>query len=308
MAMARIRIGTASWTDPGFVADWYPPKLSASRRLPWYAGHFNYVEVNSTFYAIPAAKTVERWCHETPSGFLFDLKLPKALSRHAMDPKFLPPDLRPKVSLERGKVKLSPATEQLITDRFLQETAPLKHASKLGALLLQLSPSFGPNEHELAEFDSLWSHLSGYTVSVELRNRHWTTDGQFADTIDYFKTRRLTLVLVDGPQSEHFSVLPAFDCITNPALGYLRLHGRNEQGYIRGRSVAERFDYDYGENEIQEIAARIRKLEKEVDEIHIVANNNRSNFAPKLAARLQQLLGLKEALQTALAEQQGKLF
>ena len=48
-----LRIGTASWTDLGFVEDWYPPKLPASRRLRWYAERFNYVEVNATFYAIP---------------------------------------------------------------------------------------------------------------------------------------------------------------------------------------------------------------------------------------------------------------
>src|SRR3982750_3305658 len=85
---ADIRIGTASWTDPGFVADWYPPKLPASSRLRWYAEHFNYVEVNATFYAIPNIRTVERWCYETPDDFLFDVKLPKLLSRHSMEAKF----------------------------------------------------------------------------------------------------------------------------------------------------------------------------------------------------------------------------
>jgi uncharacterized protein YecE (DUF72 family) len=51
-----IRVGTASWTDPGFVADWYPRGLPAPARLGWYAGHFDYVEVNSSFYAIPTQK------------------------------------------------------------------------------------------------------------------------------------------------------------------------------------------------------------------------------------------------------------
>ena len=110
----KILVGTASWTDPGFVADWYPPRLPASQRLRWYAEHFNFVEVNSTFYALPQAKMVERWCRETPDDFVFDLKLPKALSRHAMDPKFLPPDLRRKVPVSGGKVQLTPASEELM--------------------------------------------------------------------------------------------------------------------------------------------------------------------------------------------------
>ena len=65
------RIGTSSWADPEFVRDWYPPKLPAAARLGWYAQHFDYVEVNSTFYAIPVKKVVNRWDSETPSNFLF---------------------------------------------------------------------------------------------------------------------------------------------------------------------------------------------------------------------------------------------
>src|SRR3954469_25751462 len=103
-----VRIGTASWTDPGFVADWYPPKLPAHARLRWYAERFDYVEVNATFYAIPLARTVERWCSETPDDFLFDIKLPKVLSRHAMRAKFLPPDLRTQVPREGEYIKLTP--------------------------------------------------------------------------------------------------------------------------------------------------------------------------------------------------------
>ena len=108
-----IRIGTASWTDPGFVEDWYPPKLPASQRLRWYAEHFNYVEVNATFYAIPNIRTVERWCYETPDDFLFDVKLPKLLSRHSMDAKFLPPDLRSRLTIQGTKVELTAQSEAL---------------------------------------------------------------------------------------------------------------------------------------------------------------------------------------------------
>ena len=49
----RILIGTSSWADPGFVDEWYPPGMAARDRLAWYADRFEYVEVNSSFYAIP---------------------------------------------------------------------------------------------------------------------------------------------------------------------------------------------------------------------------------------------------------------
>jgi uncharacterized protein YecE (DUF72 family) len=304
-----ILIGTASWTDPGFVEDWYPPKLPASQRLRWYAEHFNFVEVNATFYALPQAKIVARWCNETPENFVFDMKLPKVLSRHAMDAKFLPVDLRASVPQRSGRIELTPRSQELIARRFLREIEPLREAGKLGALLLQLSPAFRPKDHQLGELDSLWQTFEGHTVAVELRNRDWAIGEQLDRTVAYFKKHQKTLVLVDAPASEHFTIMPSFDRVTNPGLGYLRLHGRNEEGYIKGRSVAERFDYDYGEEEVKEIAARIRELEKEVEELHVVANNNRSNYAPKLAKRLQELLRVGEELRKKLAAaQQQDLF
>ena len=66
---------------------------------------------------------------------------------------------------------------------------------------------------------------------------------------------------VDAPKSDHFMVMPSdVDEVTNPDVAYLRLHGRNAKGYISGKTVAARFDYDYTENEIAEVAQRSRKL------------------------------------------------
>ena len=157
---SRILIGTASWTDPGFVADWYPPKLPSSKRLRWYAEHFNFVEVNATFYALPQAKIVERWCNETPDDFVFDVKLPKVLSRHAMGANFLPLDLRASVPQRAGRIELTPRSQELIARRFLREIEPLREARKLGALLLQLGPAFRPKDHQLGELDSALGMLS----------------------------------------------------------------------------------------------------------------------------------------------------
>src|SRR5215207_3653236 len=91
----RILVGTSSWADPGFVKEWYPPKLSAKERLPWYAQHFELVELNSSFYAIPDRSTVHGWVDATPPGFKFDVKAHRALSRHSAQVESLPPDLRP---------------------------------------------------------------------------------------------------------------------------------------------------------------------------------------------------------------------
>ena len=287
----ETRIGTASWTDPGFVEDWYPPRLPASARLRWYAENFNYVEVNATFYAIPNSRTVERWCIETPDDFKFDVKLPKLLSRHAMQAKFLPPDLRSQLETKGANVVLDRRAEELVTERLLREIKSLFETKKFGAFLLQLSPSFRPKTHRLEELDSLRDFLAPHPLAVELRNRDWVVGPRCQETIDFFASRKLTFVLVDAPDSEHFTVMPGMNCVTNPNLGYIRFHGRNEAGYIKGRTVAERFDYDYSDREVQELAQRARELETEVSELHLVANNNRSNYAPRLAERLQRSLG-----------------
>lgn len=302
--MGEIRIGTASWTDPGFVEDWYPKELRAADRLRWYAEHFDLVEINSTFYALPALSSIKRWCDETPDGFLFDVKLPKVLSRHSMQVKFLPPELRSRVETEKDVVKLTPATERLVATRLLQLFEPMRDAGKVGVFLLQMSPAFRPKTHKLSELDTIAELFSSHPLAVELRNRDWVTPERFQETVNYFKQRRLTLVLVDAPESEHFTVMPGFDSVTDERLGYFRLHGRNAEGYIKGRSVAERFDYDYSPDEVNEIAERLRKVDKEVERLHVIANNNRSNYAPKLAEALRQQIGLREELQRRLAERQ----
>ena len=90
----RILVGTSSWADPGFIRDWYPPDLPAAERLPYYAAHFELVELNSSFYSIPTASLVQRWCDQTPPRFIFDVKLHRLLSRHSTELKFIPPSWR----------------------------------------------------------------------------------------------------------------------------------------------------------------------------------------------------------------------
>ncbi len=283
-----IRIVTSSWADPEFVRDWYPPKLPAAARLGWYAQHFDYVEVNSSFYAIPGQKVVQRWDTETPSNFLFDVKLHGLLSRHVVKAAALPPDIRRDAETNpRGSVILTPELERAVAQRFREEIAPLREAGKLGALLLQLSPSFSPRKHRLNELDDLIAFFRHDKLAVELRNRDWLAPPNREQTLSFFRSNHLPLVLVDAPESEHFTVMQTENNITDPRLAYLRLHGRNERGYIGGKSVAERFDYDYSGAEISGIAARLTELATQARDVHVAFNNNRSHYAPKAALRLK---------------------
>jgi uncharacterized protein YecE (DUF72 family) len=286
----KILVGTASWTDPGFVADWYPKKVSASDRLRWYAEHFNLVEVNSSFYRVPVRRFVERWCDQTPPGFVFDVKLHRLLSRHSTGPELLPKDLRAKAVVQHDKVELTPALEEAVIERFLDAIEPFESAGKLGALLLQLSPSFRPRSNQLSELDHLVNLLKGHQLAIELRNRKWVTDEQLPETEAWFKRHKVTFVMVDAPADPHFMIMPRIDVVTNPKLAYLRAHGRNARGYIAGRSVAERFAYDYSKKELEEMAQRAAKVVRHADQMHLIYNNNASNFAPKAASAMQKIL------------------
>src|SRR5688572_14121276 len=163
--MGRILVGTSSWADPGFVAEWYPPDLPARDRLPWYAERFEAVEVNSTFYAVPGMTQVRRWAELTPPDFTFDVKLHRLLSRHSAALDSLPPALREgATTTARGRVRLDDRIEAALADAVLEAVAPLIEARKLATFLLQLSPAFGPRDHELDELAPLLARLAPHPV------------------------------------------------------------------------------------------------------------------------------------------------
>src|SRR5882724_1975967 len=289
----KILVGTARWSALGFVERWYPKKMPAGERLNWYAQHFDLVEVNSTFYSVPEPRMVERWCAATPDNFTFDVKLHQLFSFHSTQAKLLPPALQRRAETDsRGRVKSTPDLQEALLKLFLRATSIFRDSGKLGVFLLQLSPAFSPRKHELRELDQLIEMLSDYNLAIEFRNRNWAVGDQLQATIDFLQKHHAIFVNVDAPESDHFMVMPSeVDEVTNSKVAYLRLHGRNAKAYLTGKTVAARFDYDYTENEITEVAQRSRKLAREAREMHVVFNNNNLDYAPRAALRLRKALG-----------------
>jgi uncharacterized protein YecE (DUF72 family) len=290
---SKILVGTASWSDPGFVERWYPKKMPAGERLQWYAQHFDMVEVNSTFYSVPEPRMVERWCAATPDDFTFNVKLHQLFSFHSTPAKLLPPDLQRRAETDaRGRVKSTPDLQEALLKIFLRATSILRDSGKLGVFLLQLSPTFSPRKHELGELVQLIEMFSDYDLAIEFRNRDWAVGDQLQATMDFLQKHHAIFVNVDAPESDHFMVMPSdVEEVTNSNVAYLRLHGRNAKAYITGKTVATRFDYDYNENEIAEVAQRSRKLAREARELHVIFNNNNLDYAPRAALRLRKALG-----------------
>ena len=274
------------------MEEWYPPGMAARDRLGWYAERFETVEVNSSFYAIPEQSTVARWAEVTPDAFTFDYKLHRALSRHAADIQSLPPDLRDGVeTTARGRVRLTRALEDALIDRTCEAVAPLEHAGKLGAFLLQLTPAFSPHERELDELAPIVERLAPRPVAIEFRHRGWVEEKRVESTLGWLSDHDAAFVAVDAPKEVHVPIMPDIDAVTRDDLAYIRMHGRNAEGYMKGKSVAERFGWEYSDDELREIARRVEGMAESAAAVHVQFNNNRGRDAPTSARRFRQLIG-----------------
>jgi uncharacterized protein YecE (DUF72 family) len=194
-------------------------------------------------------------------------------------------------SNERGRVILTPELEQALAKRLIEEVSPLEEAGKLGAFLVQLTPAFSPGRHRLDELDGLIEALAPHALAIELRNRNWVEEERLEETLAWFSEHGAAYVGVDAPPGDNFQIMPPTDAVTRDDLAYLRIHGRNTDGYLSGRSVAERFGWRYTDDELEEIGDRARTLAEQAGQVHVMFNNNRDDDAPTAAQRFQALLG-----------------
>lgn len=183
-----ILLGTSGWDYPEWVGKVYPPHGVADR-LHYFAEQFPIVEVNSTFYRLPAPSVAARWLQRTPSRFLFAAKFPQTITH----------DLR-----------LVGADEELA--RFLAVVRPLREANRFAAALLQLPPSL---PFEPATVRAFYASLPrDLPVAVEFRERSWLVPASYALLREF----GLAHAIVDGPH------LPVVLEVTAP-FAYVRWHG-----------------------------------------------------------------------------------
>src|SRR5215469_4107685 len=191
--MAQIRLGTAGWTDKTLIdAGWYPKDASTpEKRLRYYARQFPLVEVDSTYYALPAEQTAATWRDRTPAGFTFNVKAFSLFTQHPTAVKALPADLREavanggkdgknakeaKVAKDRVYLKdVPPEVADAAWERFLAALEPLREAGKLGAILLQFPPWFPISRANKEYIVACAQRAAPRRVCVEFRNRTWMT-------------------------------------------------------------------------------------------------------------------------------------
>lgn len=293
-----ILTGSCSWTDQTLVRDgnWYPKKtMSAEERLRYYAGQFPLTEIDSTYYAPPAEQQARLWAERTPDDFRFDVKAYSLLTGHPTRPKSLWRDLReqlPEDVAEKRNVyahHLDPDALDEAWSRFGQALRPLHDAGKLGAVLFQYPPWFTPKRDNRAEIEALHDRLPDYRIAVEFRSPRWLAEDRDRErTLALLRDHGLIFVPVDAPSA---SELPRVLESTNDELVVMRFHGRSDDTWSgTSRSAAERFRYEYSEDELKELADPIYDLTQQAAETHLLMNNCYRDYAVRNAAELRDLM------------------
>jgi uncharacterized protein YecE (DUF72 family) len=283
---ADIRVGTSGWSYPSGKGRWngifYPAQPSRRPRgtpkfdeLAFYAEHFNTVEVNSSFYRVPAVSAVTKWAERTPADFEFSLKLYQ---------KFTHPDMFAKAT---GGDPAALGRKDV--DEFRAAIAPLAEADKLGALLAQFPASFKNEPESRAYLAWLLKSFREYPVAVELRHRSWSE--QPAETAALLAEFEAALAQIDEPKfrtSIRQNLLPNVK-----SFYYLRLHGRNAAQWWKHDSSEDRYNYLYSAGELEPFAEAAQAASREVRKAYLYANNHFSAKSVANAAILKTQLGQK---------------
>jgi uncharacterized protein YecE (DUF72 family) len=281
---APVRIGTCSWADEALSKWFYPPKLPARERLGWYAQFFDTVEVDSTYYRLPAESAVAGWAERTPPGFTMHVKAFGLMTRHPVKVEALPEDLRAQMPVD-GRGRVDRPRRELRAEvfrRFLEALEPLRREGKLGGILFQLPPYVVFKEASLDYLAWARAQLDGDEMLVEFRHRSWLDDEHRAESLAFLERIGAAYVTVDAPRSDTArNLVPTVVATTSPT-AYVRFHGRNLATWNkRGGSAAERFDHLYSDEELGEWVEPLRELAGQSEQAFAFFNNNASSPDPE---------------------------
>jgi uncharacterized protein YecE (DUF72 family) len=296
-----ILVGTASWTDKTLVecGRFYPKGCTtAEARLRFYASQFPLVEVDSSYYAIPAPNVSQLWAERTPADFVFNVKAFRAFTGHPTSPTVLHKDLQEALSGSTKKMLYYRDFPQEILDemwrRFVEALAPLKEAGKLGAVHFQFAPWLLRNKAGHAHVAHCVERMTGHEVAVEFRNATWFDKEHAAGTLAFERELGVVHTVVDEPQGFPSSIPTIWEA-TNDRLAIVRLHGRNNSTWdAKGlSSAAERFEYEYSDEELGGLVPHMLHLSKAVRHLHVVLNNCFEDRGQRNARRLMDFLHVR---------------
>ena len=152
----ELRAGTSGFSYDEWRGSFYPQDLPAGQMLRYYADHLPAVEINNTFYRLPAEKMLRQWAEQVPSGFTFVLKASQRITHQK---------------------RLKDAGEPL---SYLVTTSTVLGPS-LGALLFQLPPNLKKDLPRLRDFLALLP--AGLRAAFEFRHDSWFDDAVYTELL-----------------------------------------------------------------------------------------------------------------------------
>jgi uncharacterized protein YecE (DUF72 family) len=218
----EVRIGTAGHSYRDWVGGFYPPGTRSGDMLPFYAGQFSIVEINSSFYRPPTRAQIARMVDRTPPEFAFTLKIPKSVSH--------------------GRT-----SDDLAAFRMAVE--PMAQAGRLHGLLLQTPQSFHNTASNHTWLEHVGQQLRPYHVSVEFRHRSWA-DPNLIDWLEHVGLDVVSVAVPDLP-----SLFPSGVRIANRRI-YARFHSGNAANWYAGGKP--RYEYDFSEEELGVWASQLK--------------------------------------------------
>jgi uncharacterized protein YecE (DUF72 family) len=260
---ADVHIGPAGWSYEDWKGIVYPEKKPRGfEPLPYVARFFNAVEINSSFYHIPAPKTTEKWARliEPFEDFLFTAKLWQEFT-HVRDP-----------------------IDGQALREWHQAMAPLRRDGRLGAVLLQFPWSFKRAPETMRYLGALTEALEPGPLVIEVRHDSWLDEEYFA----WLRARQIAFCNIDQPAMGH--CIPPTEHVTAP-VAYVRLHGRNYRDWFRDEAdVAERYRYLYSKDEISEWVGRLRKVIEKAEKVFVIGNNHTEGRAFANGLQIKSML------------------
>lgn len=257
----RVWVGTCGYSYRDWIGPFYPIGTKPPQMLPRYAQRFSSVEIDATYYGIPAVATFDSMARRTPTGFRFTSKLPGSLTHAAAD-------------------ALEPSLDDAAL--FRERIEPLVDAGKFGVALLQFPNGFKPGARAERHLARLREALGDLRLVAEFRHRDWQTNA----TLELLARLDIGWCNVDEPRFDTL-LRPSSDVVGDVA--YVRLHGRNAKTWWKGDS-AERYHYTYSAEELEPWTARVSEMADAARDTYVFFNNHRFGHAASNATLFAAML------------------
>ena len=258
-----VQIGCSGWSyadsveKGGWVNVFYPN--AHTKKLQYYSQFFNTAEMDATFYEkfykYMTKDTFVNMSKATPDDFQFSVKVPETVTHDK------------KLDIDKEAM--------IYLEEFLDKISPLKISNKLGAVLIQLPPSFTVKEFRNTE-EFLDRLPSGYDFAIEFRNPSWNTEGPW----EMLKQYNIAAVMTDSPEPDKLKFLS--EPIVTASHAFIRWHGRQ---------VKPRYNYLYSKEELKPWVEKVKQISTETAVVRGYFNNHYGARAVVNAIEFKEMLG-----------------